>query len=150
MVVIRLNFGISMKKMIWLGALSFVLTWAQSWADDIDSLQGKWVVKKTGDRGSYTQQIEFKKSHWIFKILGSDDKVTFAAEGEIELKKEGIFRTARFYKIKAGRSETDLEAVEEERNGVYLLENGIFYLASNFDRARENEKPSVDAYSKAN
>ena len=52
--------------------------------------------------------------------------------------------------LKAGRSDTEMEPVEDERNSVYLLDNGQFYLATNFDKARENEKPSVDAYAKAN
>jgi hypothetical protein len=30
------------------------------------------------------------------------------------------------------------------------LDGSQFYLASNFDKAREREKPSVDAYAKAN
>ena len=123
---------------------------ATTWADDLASLQGKWTVKKTGDRGAFTQQIEFKDKKFIFKILSADDAVIFVATGEVELKKQGAFNTARFFGLKAGRSDTELEAVEEERNSVYLLDGGQFYLASNFDKARDREKPSVDAYSKAN
>ena len=123
---------------------------ATAWGDDLGSLQGKWTVKKTGDRGAFTQYLEIKDKKFVFKIIGADDSVTFVATGEVELKKQGAFNTARFYAIKAGRSDTELEAVEEERNSVYLLDGGQFYLASNFDKAREREKPSVDAYSKAN
>jgi hypothetical protein len=119
-------------------------------ADDLASLQGKWTVKKTGDRGAFTQQIEFKDKKWVFKIVNSEDAIVFLATGEVELKKQGAFNTARFFGIKAGRSDTELEPVDEERNSVYLLDGGQFYLASNFDKAREREKPSVDAYSKAN
>ena len=119
-------------------------------ADDLASLQGKWTVKKTGDRGAFTQQIEFKDKKWVFKIVNSEDAIVFVATGEVELKKQGAFNTARFFGIKAGRSDTELEPVDEERNSVYLLDGGQFYLASNFDKAREREKPSVDAYSKAN
>jgi hypothetical protein len=123
---------------------------ATGWADDLAALQGKWTVKKTGDRGAYTQQLEIKDKKFVFKILGADDSVAFVATGEVELKKQGAFNTARFHSIKAGGSDTELEAVEEERNSVYLLDGGQFYLASNFDKAREREKPNVDAYSKAN
>lgn len=123
---------------------------ASVFGDDLATLQGKWTVKKNGDRGAYTQQIEFKDKKWVFKILNSEDAVTFVATGELELKKQGPFNTARFFAIKAGRSDTELEPVEEERNSIYLLDGGQFYLASNFDKAREREKPSVDAYSKAN
>lgn len=137
-----------MKKLLLF--LAVLVTMTCAWADDLDALQGKWTVKKTGDRGPYTQQIEFKKNKWTFKILGSDDRVAFAAEGEIELKKMGPFNTARFFKIKAGRVETALEPTDEERNSIYLLDNGQLFVASNFDRPRENERPGVDAYSKAN
>jgi len=119
-------------------------------ADDLATLQGKWTVKKTGDRGAFTQQIEFKDKKWVFKIVNAEDAVVFVATGEVELKKQGAFNTARFFGIKAGRSDTELEPVDEERNSVYLLDSGQFYLASNLDKAREREKPSVDAYSKAN
>lgn len=121
-----------------------------AWADDLAGLQGKWSVKKTGDRGAFTQQLEFKDKKFVFKIVNSEDVVTFVATGEVELKKQGSFNTARFFGIKAGRSDTELEPIDEERNSVYLLDGGQFYLASNFDKAREREKPSVDAYSKAN
>jgi hypothetical protein len=123
---------------------------ATGWADDLATLQGKWSVKKTGDRGAFTQQIEFKDKKFIFKISNAEDAVTFVATGEVELKKQGAFNTARFFGLKAGRSDTELEPIDEERNSVYLLDGGQFYLASNFDKAREREKPSVDAYSKAN
>ena len=123
---------------------------ASAWADDLDALQGKWRVKKTGDRGAYTQQLEFKKNQWVFKIFDAEDRAVFVASGEAELKKQGSFNALRLFKIKAGRSEADMEAVDEERNSIYLLDNGTFYLASGFDKARENEKPSADAYTKAN
>src|SRR6476469_7452237 len=136
-----------MRMLILVVAMALGVT---AWGDDLATLQGKWSVKKTGDRGAFTQQIEFKEKKFVFKILNSDDAVTFVATGEVELKKQGPFNTARFFGIKAGRSDTELEPVDEERNSVYLLDGGQFYLASNFDKAREREKPSVDAYSKAN
>src|SRR5688500_18084478 len=119
-----------------------------TWADDLAALQGKWTAKKSGDRGTYTQHLEIKDKKLVFKVINADDAVAFVATGEVELKKQGAFNTARFFAIKAGRSDTELEAVEEERNSVYLLDGGQFYLASDFDKAREREKPSVDAYSK--
>lgn len=135
-----------MRILLFLVALALGAT---AWADDLASLQGKWTVKKTGDRGAYTQQLEIKDKKFIFKIVNADDAVAFVATGEVELKKQGAFNTARFFAIKAGRSDTELEPIEEERNSVYLLDGGQFYLASNFDKVR-SEKPSVDAYSKAN
>jgi hypothetical protein len=136
-----------MRMLILVVAMALGVT---AWGDDLATLQGKWSVKKTGDRGAFTQQIEFKEKKFVFKILNSEDAVTFVATGEVELKKQGAFNTARFFGLKAGRSDTELEPVDEERNSVYLLDGSQFYLASNFDKAREREKPSVDAYSKAN
>jgi hypothetical protein len=136
-----------MKRLFCCVALALMA--ASAWADDLDALQGKWRVKKTSERGTFTQQIEFKKNQFTFKIFDAEDHPTFVAAGEVELKKQGTFNTARFFKIKAGRSETDLESTDEERNSVYLIDTGIFYLASNFDKLREREKPSVDAYAKA-
>jgi hypothetical protein len=135
-----------MRILLFLVALTLGAT---AWADDLAGLQGKWTVKKTGDRGAYTQHLEIKDKKFIFKIVNADDAVAFVATGEVELKKQGAFNTARFFAIKAGRSDTELEPIEEERNSVYLLDGGQFYLASNFDKVR-SEKPSVDAYSKAN
>lgn len=136
-----------MRILLFVMAMAVATT---AWADDLADLQGKWTVKKAGDRGPYTQHLEIKDKKFVLKILASDDAVVFVATGEVELKKQGPFDTARFHSIKAGRSDTELEPVEEERHSVYLLDGGQFYLASNFDKAREREKPSVDAYSKAN
>jgi hypothetical protein len=137
-----------MKRfLILVAALASIVS---GWADDLDAIQGKWRVKKTGDRGAYTQQLEFKKNQWLFKVFDAEDRAVFVASGEAELKKQGPFNAIRLFKIKAGRSEADMEAVEEERNSIYMLDNGTFYLASGFDKARENEKPSADAYTKAN
>jgi len=137
-----------MKRFLILAAALASLV--SGWADDLDAIQGKWRVKKTGDRGAYTQQLEFKKSQFVFKIFDAEDRAVFIASGETELKKLGSFNVIRLFKIKAGRSEADMEAVEEERNSVYLLDNGTLYLGSGFDKSRENEKPSADAYTKAN
>jgi hypothetical protein len=137
-----------MKRFLFL--MVAVTTVLSAWADDLDAIQGKWRVKKTGDRGAYTQQLEFKKNQWVFKIFDSEDRAIFMATGEVELKKIAPFNSLRLFKIKAGRSEADLESVEEERNSLYLLDNGFLYLASGFDKPRENEKPSADAYTKAN
>ena len=138
----------AMKRLLLFAALmGFVAAGAR--ADDLDALQGKWRVKKTNERGAFTQQIEFKKNQFTFKLFDADDRPTFVAVGEVEVKKQGSFNTARFFKIKAGRSEADLEASDEERNSIYLIDNGQFYLASNFDKLREREKPSADAYLKA-
>jgi len=135
-----------MKKIAYLLLLLVSLVTLR--ADDVDAIQGKWTVKKTGDQGPFTQRLEIKKNKFFFKIIGEGNKTMLYAEGEVELKKQGPFNTIRFFKIRAGGSETELDDVDEERNAVYILDNGLFNLATNFDRARDNEKPSLDAYSK--
>src|SRR4051812_37322746 len=100
-----------MKRFIVVAAA--VATLVSGWADDLDAMQGKWRVKKTGDRGAFTQQLEFKKNQFIFKIFDAEDRAVFIASGETELKKQGSFNVLRLFKIKAGRSEADMEAVEE-------------------------------------
>lgn len=138
-----------MKRTIWILLFTFVMA-ANLWADDLDQLQGKWSVKKTREGGSFTQQLEFKKNKWTFRLLGSDGLLVLVASGDVEMKKQGAFSSARFFNIKAGRTESEMEAVDDERNSVYMLDAGTLYLASNFDRARDNEKPTVDAYTKSN
>lgn len=129
--------------------LTLVFSAFTAHANDLDAVQGKWTVKKTGDNGPFTQTIEFKKNKWTFKVV-ADGNTLFAAEGDAEFKKLGTFSTLRLFNIKAGRTESDLEPVEEERNVVFTVDEGQLHLGSNFDRKREREKPSVDAYSKAN
>ncbi len=121
-----------------------------SWADDLEKLQGKWTAKKSGDQGSYTQRFEVKKNQWTFKVIGADDAVVLVATGELELKKQGPFSSLRLFKMKAGRSEAELEDVSEERNSVYILDETHLFVASNFDQLRGSEKPTVDSYSRAN
>jgi hypothetical protein len=138
--------GIAMKKIAYLLLLLTALFTVRG--DDLDALQGKWMVKKTGDDGAFTQRLEIKKNKFFFKIINKEDHTTLYAEGEVEVKKQGPFSAIRFFKIRAGGSETDIEDVDEERNAIYILDNDIFSLATNFDRPRENEKPTVDAYTK--
>ena len=44
-----------MRMLILVVAMALGVT---AWGDDLATLQGKWSVKKTGDRGAFTQQIE--------------------------------------------------------------------------------------------
>src|SRR5437868_8079221 len=71
----------AMRKLLFLVAFALV-TGAR--ADDLASLQGKWTVKKTGDRGGFTQHLEFKDKKFTFKIVNSEDAVVFVATGEVE------------------------------------------------------------------
>jgi hypothetical protein len=132
-----------MKSLLLVVGLLVGTTWC-SIANDLNAIQGKWSVKK---EDSTTQTLEFKKDKWTFKILGDGD-TRFVAAGDVEVKKTGGFNIMRLHNMKYGSSESDLDEVADERNIVFFLHEGQLYVASNFDRERENEKPNVDGYSK--
>src|SRR5579859_3356596 len=114
-------------------------------ADDVSSLTGKWSTKKTNDQGqSYTQTIEIKKDKFVFQIVGSDNNVVLYAEGDVKLEKLGPFSSAKFYHIKGGQSADNTNDVDDEYVSVYVLDDDTWTLTSNFDKQRENQKPTVD------
>src|SRR3954469_12949118 len=75
--------------------------------NDLDSIQGTWVGKKTGDNGPVTQTFQVKKDKWTFKVT-SDGNINFIASCELEFKKAGPFNSLRLYKIKYGANENEL------------------------------------------
>jgi hypothetical protein len=116
-------------------------------ADDLSSLSGKWLVKKTNDQGqNFTQTIEVKKDKFVFQIIGADDKVVIYAEGDLKLDKLGPFSSAKFFHIRGGPSAGNTEEVDDEYVSVYVLDEDTWTLSSNFDKQRENQKPGVDVY----
>jgi hypothetical protein len=142
-----------MRKLInyYLAFLSLLIAFGSSaaFAGDLESLAGKWSVKKTNDNGqSYTQTVSFKKDKFTFKIVGSDDKTYLYAEGDVKVEKLGTFKSIKFSNIKAGRSADELEPVDDDRTSIYKLEEGNFTLASNFDKDRE-KGPTIEVYIKA-
>ncbi|MBI3852810.1 MAG: hypothetical protein HY298_21355 [Verrucomicrobia bacterium] len=129
-------------------ALVITFTFTAS-ADDLDSLSGKWSLKKKSPDGqTITQSIEIKKDKFTFEIKGSDGNTVLYAEGSIKLEKLGAFKSIKFFNIKAGQSASQTESVDEERLSIYQLGEGTWTLAANFDAVRD-EKPSVDVYTKA-
>lgn len=116
-------------------------------ADDLESLSGKWSVKKVNDQGQkITQTIEVKKDKFVFQILGEDDTVTLYAEGDLKLEKLGPFSSARFFHIRGGSSASSLDDVDDVYVSVYVLDGGTWTLATNFDKQRDGQKPTVDVY----
>ena len=138
-----------MKKILTALALSIALASISTLADDLDQFQGKWSVKKTGDQGAYTQFLEFTKNKWKFKIVGDDKSVVLVAEGTIEIKEAGGVKVAKLGNIRGGSSESDLNDTGDDRTAVYTFRDGKMILATNFDKERDNEKPTLDVYSKA-
>src|SRR5262245_61396362 len=118
-------------------------------ADDLESLAGKWSVKKTNDQGQpYTQIVEVKKDKFVFQILGEDGNVAIYAEGDFKVEKLGPFKAAKFTNIKGGQSAADALPIDEEYTSAYVLNDDTWTVASNFDKVRP-QKPSIDVYRKA-
>jgi hypothetical protein len=116
-------------------------------AEDLSSLAGKWSVKKTNDQGqSFTQTIEVKKDKFVFQIIGADDNVVLYAEGDLKVDKTGPFNSAKFYHIRGGQSASNLNDVDDEYVSIYTLDGDVWTMASNFDKQRDQQKPSLDSY----
>jgi hypothetical protein len=137
-----------MKRLITLAACTavFALT---ALADDLAKLEGKWSVKKTRDGSTYTQTIEIKKDTFKFKIIRGTDEVAIYAEGKLKLEKSGPFNVVKFVDIKAGSSESDTSAIDDDHVSIYVLGEDTWTVAANFDKDRDDQKPSLDAYVKA-
>src|ERR1035441_3071663 len=116
-------------------------------ADDLEALAGKWSVKKVNDQGQdFMQTITVKKDKFVFQITGAEDRVVLYAEGDLKLDKLGPFNAAHFVNIRAGGSASDLQDVDEQYVSIYRLESDTWTMAANFDKDREQQKPSLDVY----
>ena len=136
-----------MKTLIHSICLVSLLTCTAAFADDLESLAGKWSVKKVSSKGhNITQTIEVKKDKFVFEIRTEDDSVAVHAEGDFKLEKLGPFSAARFYNIRGGRSASDLQDVDDVYVSVYTLDGDSWIMASNFDKQRDGQNPSMDVY----
>ncbi len=137
-----------MKRLIALATITtlFALT---ALADDLAKLEGKWSVKKTRDGASYTQTIEIKKDTFKFKVIRGTDEVAIYAEGKLKLEKSGPFNVIKFVDIKGGTSESDISPIDDDHVSIYVLGENTWTVAANFDKDRDDQKPSLDAYVKA-
>jgi uncharacterized protein (TIGR03067 family) len=119
--------------------------------EDLDALAGKWSVQKTNVDGQrYIQKIEIKKSKFTFTISDREGETRLYAEGDVKLDKAGPLKVIVFLNIKAGQTSSDTQAVDDTYTSIYKLEgDGSWVLATNFDKDRERQKPSLDAYHKA-
>ena len=116
-------------------------------ADDLEALVGKWSVKNVNDQGQeYTQTIVVKKDKLIFQVVGADDRVVEYAEGDLKLDKLGPFKTVHFIHIRDGKSASDLSDVDDDFLSICRLEGDTWAVASNFDKERDHQKPSLDVY----
>ena len=116
-------------------------------APSLDPLQGKWTVSKTNRDGRpYSQVIEIKQDKLRFQMRDADHAIRFVAQGTLQTEKAGPFQVLRLTRIEAGRSPDDLQPVDEDRSSIYMLRDDHLFLATNFDRDRQNERPSADEY----
>ena len=136
-----------MKRLITVTAVTtlFALT---ALSDDLAKLEGKWSVSKTRDGESYTQSLEIKKDAFKFKISRGAD-VAIYAEGKLKLEKSGPFNVVKFTDIKGGTSESDVSPIDDDHVSIYVLGENTWTVAANFDKERDEQKPSLDAYVKA-
>ena len=118
-------------------------------ADDLAKLEGKWTTKKTRPDGQVvTQVIEIKKDKFTFKMLRASDDLAFFAEGKLKTEVLGPFSVVKMTDIKAGRTEADTQSVDDDRVSVYQLGEDTWTLASNLDKERDIQKPSLDVYTR--
>ena len=116
-------------------------------ADDLNTLSGKWSLKKVNDQGqNVTQTLEIKKDKFVFQILSADDSLVLYAEGDLKLEKLGPFSSAKFFNIRGGRSASNLDDVDDVYVSIYSLDGDTWTLATNFDKERDGQKPTLDVY----
>jgi hypothetical protein len=115
----------------------------------LDALQGAWSVKRTNQEGQVVSQVlEIKQDRVTFKVLGADGEMRLFAKGAVAVQKLGPFQTLKITGIHAGRSEESAEAVDDERTSVFVLQGDTLTLASNFDKARTDQAPRAETYSR--
>lgn len=137
-----------MKKLLAVAAFAALFAFT-SLADDLAKLEGKWSVKKSNEGRSYTQVLEISKGNFKFKLLRENDKVAIYAEGHVKIEQAGALHVVKFTDIKAGASESELSEIDDDRTSVYVLGDDTWTMATNFDKDRDGQKPSVDVYTKS-
>ena len=118
--------------------------------DDLEALDGKWTVQKTNEEGQkFTQHIEVNKGKFKFKIVGGDGQTRLYAEGDVKVDKAGPFKTIVFSNIQAGESSSDLNPIDDTYTSIYRIGEEGWTVLMNFDKDRDQQKPSMDVYKKA-
>ena len=128
--------------------LSGLLAFAAE-APDTAKLQGKWEVKKTNRQGQkVTQVLEIKKDQLVFKVFSEDDQLRLYASGKIKVEKLGPFNILKVMDIKAGSSESEAEALNDDRTIIFQAGDDELTLATNLDKERDDQPPTLDVYKK--
>jgi uncharacterized protein (TIGR03067 family) len=121
-----------------------------TFGEDLGMLAGKWSLQKTNADGQrFSQQIEIKKNKFTFKVTDPEGESQLFAEGDVKLDKAGPLKVIVFSNIKAGRSSSDTESIDDTYTSIYKFDGDTTWLlVSNFDKDREQQKPSLDVYRK--
>ena len=138
----------NMQRILVFAAVTLVFA-LSALADDLAKLEGKWSVKKTRNGQDYTQSLELKKDTFKFKLMRGGEDLAIYAEGKIKLEKSGPFNVVKFVDIKAGGSESDISPIDDDHVSIYVLGENTWTVAANFDKERDDQPPSLDAYVKA-
>jgi hypothetical protein len=115
----------------------------------LKSLQGKWNGERTSSDGQKSKTVlEIKDDKLNFQSFNAGGDLRFVAKGTVKVDKAGGLGVLKLSDLRAGRTEDDLQPVDDERVSAYTVREGKLYLASGFDKERENERPRVEEYTK--
>ena len=115
----------------------------------LKGLQGRWNGERTNSEGQRNKSVlEIKDDKMEFRALDGDGSVRFIAKGNVKIEKAGDLRALVITDIRAGRDADNLEPVDDDRTSVYTLREGKLYLASGFDKPRDNERPRLEEFTK--
>ena len=113
----------------------------------LDLLQGSWSAAKTNREGRpYSQLIEIRKDQLTVQIFDAENQLRMVAKGTIKAEKAGPFDVLFLSNIRGRRSLEKLESVDDSIAVVYAVRDGKLFLASNFDKERNNQPPTIDTY----
>lgn len=115
----------------------------------LKSLQGKWAGERSNSEGQRSKtSLEIKDDKLTFKSMDADGNLRLFAKGTVKVEKAGDLRILIATDLRAGKTEDNLEPVDDDRASVYIVREGKLYLGSGFDKARDNERPRVDEYTR--
>ncbi len=115
----------------------------------LKSLQGKWTGERANNDGGRSKAtIEVKDDKMEYRAFNSDGEVRFIAKGNLKIERAGDIRVLLITDIRAGRNQDSLEPVDDDRTSAYAIREGKLYLASGFDKPRDNERPRVEEFTK--
>jgi len=115
----------------------------------LDELQGKWSTTRTNRDGqTYTIHLDIQKDRLDFELKDGEGTLRMVAHAKLKVEQAGPVQLLTIFDIEGGRSKDDMSPVDDSRAMIYTLRDGALYLASNFDRERGSERPSLDVYRK--